>query len=644
MKCQLIQSPPYRPKNRAEEDILRFLCNLPEAYFIYRELMITAEFRDRMEGFEKKQPDYVVVAPEIGVLSIEVKDWNLDRNQYEWKNQYKVAKTRLEDKTSEEIDNPAAQADAYLHALIEQLNKTNVFVSSIVAFPRINRNDFLGKIKNSAALNNPASKFYLDLERTLFKEDLDGHIANPEEWLEKIVRRNKNFHTSNLSQIEAAQRLLLPPLYKIGEYSRRQADKQRLKKLSQEQLDWIFNQDPGKNYLLDVAGSGKTNALISKAIYMVDHPKQGTAPRVLITTYSRNLEINIRRIFNQKVVESPEKTRQHYLDLIKIASLPALMEEIVTSFYNQTMDTYCSHRPPSETTQQYEEHLLEQAEEILDEQPDTFQKFDAIFVDEIQDFTNPFLGILARLARKKDFFFVGDLGQKIYERSYNLARLELITEKLELEKTYKMYRTPRFIAELATRFMLADPATKRELEENGYTETYQFINTLENGADLWQADFPEEELALKALDLINSRSQPGDLLVITSQQRLPRVEEQLRRQGIRCAIGESEAGRQVTLTDFLNVKGLEKEVVLVCGIEDLYERSQLAGLFRDEEVRWREEQLSRRKVYVALTRTLELLYLYYQDGTNPFLQQIIKINAEIQQKRQRGLYGAPVRG
>jgi hypothetical protein len=97
--------------------------------------------------------------------------------------------------------------------------------------------------------------------------------------LEKIVRLHRYFLPSTPAQAEAANRKLLPPLYRIGDYTKRQAAQQRLKKLTQEQLEWIFNQDPRKNYLLDVAGSGKTNALISKALYLVGQASSGAAPQ-----------------------------------------------------------------------------------------------------------------------------------------------------------------------------------------------------------------------------------------------------------------------------------------------------------------------------------------------------------------------------
>jgi superfamily I DNA/RNA helicase len=143
-------------------------------------------------------------------------------------------------------------------------------------------------------------------------------------------------------------------------------------------------------------------------------------------------------------------------------------------------------------------------------------------------------------------------------------------------------------------------------------------------------------------EILSGGYQEDDLLLITSQQKLLLCEASLRKHNIRYNIGESPKGGLVSLTDFMNVKGLEKEIVFVCGIEDLYDRSQANGLFNEEEMRWQEEQLSRRKIYVALTRSLEHLHLYYFDPTNIFLQELVKINRDILQKRQRGLYGISV--
>jgi hypothetical protein len=117
MKCQLIQTDKIGQENQGERAMLAFLKNLPVGYFVYRELQLTDTYRNRMKGFEKKKTEFVVVSPETGLISIEVKDWNLARNVYAWRDQYTIEKRPIGGQP-EEVDNPTVQVNAYLHALM----------------------------------------------------------------------------------------------------------------------------------------------------------------------------------------------------------------------------------------------------------------------------------------------------------------------------------------------------------------------------------------------------------------------------------------------------------------------------------------------------------------------------------------------
>ncbi len=163
MKCQLIQTNKIADGNLGEQEMLAFLRNLPAEHFVYRELQLTPAYRERVKGIKKKQPDFVVISPGTGLLSIEVKDWNLTRNTYEWQDQYRIRVTDRSTGSVREIDNPAAQVDAYLYAFIELVGGLGVFVTSIVAFPRVSRSDFLNRLENIGLLQNPQTRFYLDL-------------------------------------------------------------------------------------------------------------------------------------------------------------------------------------------------------------------------------------------------------------------------------------------------------------------------------------------------------------------------------------------------------------------------------------------------------------------------------------------------
>jgi len=640
MKCQLIQTTKIGQENQGERAMLAFLRNLPTGYFVYRELQVTNTYRKRMKGYKKKKPDFVIISPDTSLISIEVKDWNLDRNVYVWRDQYTMEVRPVGGKTKE-IDNPTAQIDSYLHALRELVSGLNVFVTSILAFPRVSRADFLSNLENLAVLRNPQSRFYLDLDRTLFREDLERYVTCPEQLLVTVAQKHPMFHPSTEKQAQSVNERLLPSVFRIGDFTKRQQNRERLKIITEQQQRWIFGLDRRENYLLDVAGSGKTNALISKAIHIVDQAGAGSLPRILFTTYSGNLETNICRLFEHKIADSPN--RQHYRDAITIRCVPALLETIVTHVLD--MDSIDDYRTPGESQATYEERLKEDVESILRAEPNRFRRFDYVLIDEIQDFDDFYLIVVSHLCRTDNYFFVGDIGQKIYDRTHNLSVLGFVTERVELKKSYKMFRTPRYIAELATRFILGDPLSRRELEEHGYTEIFKSPNRLPILPEVLRSTHPEQEIGERVLVLLDTTFVEKDIMVITSAARLPQVEAALNVAGITTVVGEPEHDvAAITLVDFMNVKGLEKEVVFVTGIEDLYERSKSQYLFDDEGSKRRKELFSRRKIYVALTRPLERLIIYYQNPANRFISELLNINTDITSKRQGASYAIQVRG
>lgn len=629
MRCQWIQTTKIADENKAEREMLAFLQNLPERYFVYRELQLAAAYQERMRGTEKKKPDFVVVSQQTGLISIEVKDWDLINNTYTWQDQYKIQKVSHNGQT-EEIPNPTLQIDAYLHAFIELLSGMNIFVTSLLAFPRLTRASFLNRLQNVAALQNPQSRFYLDLKRVVFHEDIDQYIAQPEKLLLHLVQQDSRYRVSSPQEIERVHRKLLPPAFCVGDFTQRQAHQEKLKMLTEQQQKWIFSLDRRENYLLDVAGSGKTNALISKAIHLVDQAKNGALPNILLTTYNHNLETNIRRIFKHKITTASDPAK--YQRAIHIYCVPALLEKMIADVLGS--DNITDYLSSDESPQAYEDHLRAEVEGILRSEPERFRQYDYVFIDEIQDFDDFYLQVIAHLCKSQNFFFVGDIGQKIYARSHNLARLGLVVERIELKKSYKMFRTPRYIAELATRFILGDSVCRREFEEYGYTEDFRYPNNLQNIAEIIRADHPEEEIANHIKTFLSAAYSQEDIMVIAAERQLDSVGAALQAAGINYTLGESEYGHAVTVVNFMNVKGLEKEVVFIAGIEDLYNRAKPEMIFADEGEKYQEEVFSRRKIYVSLTRSLEQLIVYYRDASNPFIAHLLTINRDITNRRQ----------
>src|SRR5690606_12404366 len=133
---------------------------------------------------------------------------------------------------------------------------------------------------------------------------------------------------------------------------------------------------------------------------------------------------------------------------------------------------------------------------------------------------------------------------------------------------------------------------------HGYRQDTQFASYNDNAAELLRVQDSIPSVVERIQDLLASHCTEDDIMVITSEQRLPAYSAAFEQAGIKFSVGEPKQTGQISLVDFMNVKGLEREIVFVSGIEDLYARQ--GGLFDDPATQLKEERFSRRKIYVAL--------------------------------------------
>jgi AAA domain/Nuclease-related domain len=634
MTCKVVQTQP--PNNAGERRMFAFLKYLPESYWLFSELKLNMAFNSQVDGLREKRPDFVVTGAEVGVVSVEVKEWNLDRYEYRWLNQYEVGRfdRRSGSQIGESVDNPGAQVAAYFHGLKNLIRErlpvfaNELWVTSLLAFPTLTKHEFLNGVQNLDLLTNPQGKFYVDLDRMIFKDQLDHHADHPEKLLEQIVSRDDRFRPASGKAIYKVNETLVPSKFRVGGDAKLQEARQKLKTLSDQQAKWAFRLEAPENYLLDVAGSGKTNVLLSRAIHLVDQAV-GKAPDILITTYSRHLEKSLERILRDKILSDDET---QYTS-IRVLAIPSLLERVVQRAYGDS--AIRQFQDQSSNEESYVNLLLGEVKDVLNDDPARFQIFDYIFIDEIQDFSDAFLRVVKSFARSDRFFFVGDVGQKIYPRHHDLDRLGLTTRRTELEKSFRMYRTPRYIAELATRFILQDIGMQQEFRAHGYTQPFEYSNRLEHGAEFHRSDNPEQEAANQIRKLLETSYVGGEhqILVVASTNRLEACERFLQKEGIACQLGESRSGENVAVVDFSSAKGLEREVVVVLGIEDLYHHETKGALFDDVSEQIDQEALDRRKVYVTLTRPLERLIVYYTDPGHPYVKALCELNERIAEGR-----------
>lgn len=606
--------------NKAEEVMLDCLQRLPDSCYVYRELRIS------LGGPKERKPDFIIVGEELGVICIEVKDWNLDTNKYLWKNQQKIEKESIASGKTEEITNPFSQASDYKYLVRETLRKEctgHVMVDFIVAFPRITKQSFLNKVQDVKIRNSEQSKFMFDPKKTVFNEDLHPDKSIIDVLKARVEDRNR------ISEIAVNEinEVLLPDAYRIDSHQKLVAYRNRLAKISKRQASWIFGLDRKVNYLLDVPGSGKTNALVSRALSLIDLNSENP-PKILLTTYNRNLSRNIEKVLRSKISGSPLENT--YLNSIVILSMPDILNKIYSSAFG--------HDPEKESLT--EDSLREYVQEILISSKTDFKKFDHVFVDEIQDFDNFYILVLKKLCRQESFFFVGDIGQKIYDRDCNLDAIGFPVNECRVDKSFKMYRSPKYVAKLAIDFINKDPLLRYEFTNNGYRDgQIEFVNTLDAAAEIYHVQDSIGEL----LDRVSSMNQglysADDLMIVTSPERLEEVNERLNSRGIKSEIGEPHSTGCVCCVDFLNVKGLERRVVIINRIEDLYSKLDPMNSFDNETDKNLRDSLSRRMIYVAMTRTTEELVILCEDPKNSFVRDLLELNGMILKERERIRFG-----
>ncbi len=473
--------------NKGEEAVLDWLRGLPDSCYVYRELRIS------LSETNERKPDFIVVSKELGVICIEVKDWNLDSNTYIWKNQQVVEKRSIASGKSEEITNPFFQACEYKFLVFETLRKAfigDVSVDFVVAFPRITRQSFLNKVQGVKTNYSEQSRFMFDPGKTLFKEDLQlgKNVAD--------VLKTKTYNRNSVDEatLNKINKVLLPDAYRIDSYHGLIEYRNELERISRQQARWIFGLDKKVNYLLDVPGSGKTNALVSRAISLVKSNPE-SPPKILLTTYNRNLSKNIEKVLKAKISGSPNESA--YLKSIVILSMPDIMKMICS---------FASGCGP-DIDSLSEDALREYVKKILIGRESDFKKFDHIFVDEIQDFDDFYILVLKHLCRQEDFFFVGDIGQKIYERDCNLDLLGFPINECRVEKSFKMYRSPKYVSRLAIDFVNRDPFLRYEFANNGYRDSQiEFANTLDSAAEIYHAQDSVKELLERVADMRDRKS------------------------------------------------------------------------------------------------------------------------------------------
>jgi hypothetical protein len=532
MSAQIIHYdvPFSRDGVRAEKKMLEFLKSLPSDCTVVRECKLIPSFYKKVGGSIQDQPDFIVVGPEIGVVVLEVKDWNIHKNRYEFIDQRKVQKISM-DGNKEELGNPSDQADEYRYAVSELLKNPQVgnglWVSSFVAFPCLIRAEFENRCEGIRK-DNPQQGFIFDPYRTLFLDELNAYRDSPLELLQRYVEEDLKAHRRSIvtytqQQVNAVLSRLVPAEFLVGGLPDYADAENKLATLDKEQREWAFKLTE-KTYLSDVAGSGKTNVLLSRAIYWAKQHITTGGCRILVVTYSKPLREELKRIFQAKIRMDLDKS--YYEQSIDIWDVISLMEEVVKAGMGSlSFEAWRTQQLSSSQENGYiEEALPAKCFDLIDARKNQYQIYDYLLIDEVQDFSTWFLYVtMSLLKNRENIFTVGDIGQKLFDRELEWGEFDIVRQRVEIQSRFLMYRSPQPVAKLAWKFLISDGFLLQDLKEDGYKTDIKPKSPFMSKPMLIPGANEEELLERVLADIQNllCTAHPGQILCIGLKHNLP---------------------------------------------------------------------------------------------------------------------------
>ncbi|MFZ4857855.1 MAG: DEAD/DEAH box helicase [Desulfuromonadaceae bacterium] len=555
------------------------------------------------------EPDFILYNPDVGLIVFEVKDWAIDQII-----DVSPKKFRLLLGSKEQVKtNPHEQAKGYVHNLLgciesdgrlvsrdsKTYGKSKIPISYGVVFPNINSFEYREKIPSDGII--PFAKIF-------FWDDIQDHseLCDPsgKPFLDAIRERFEPKFPCHISHHELKLlRQLLYPTIRVNTIERGPQDELKnheynVKLLDHHQETIARRFDGGHRLISGPSGCGKTLVLIHQAGFLKKY--NPAVKRILFLCYNVTLVNYIRRLLAaQGLPLGPEGVEVlHFYELCERLTGDKVLHE------NQDRDYY--------------KIVTEDA--IAKELPESLC-YDAILVDEGQDFSNEMLQVVMKfLNRKTNFLTIAlDEGQNLYgqKRVWSNVGIHIKGRKRQLNV---IYRNTKEIAEFANRFrygskdpgegtnqqhaLFADPRIS-----NGPCPVLEQFNDIDKVIDsvakeikslVDSGTFPLSEIAvmytMKKSGKEGGQSIPE--LLATALDRCGILNKWLS-EDYRAKRSHDITANSVTITTIHSAKGLDFACVFLIGLDAL-----------EPGERWAQEQIDS-LAYVGITRARYQLEIPY---------------------------------
>ena len=440
------------PPTKGELHLLNFLKNnYNDEYEVY--------FNPYMNG---DRPDIIIMRKNGGVFIIEVKDWDLSSYSLNEKKQWIVNHNKAITKS------PIQQVLKYKENLYD-LHVPNLLEkkSKILNIGNLYAVQFIFIMHNKRTYRIIGRD---DLEKEKFDEILKKRHINGE----------KPSYLFTQELYESFSRLLNPPIHL----------KEQGKPISysQEQQRIIYSQNKIQK-IKGVVGSGKTTILVARAVETYKRIlKETDNPKILILTFNITLKNYIHDKLNQVPGEFEWKSFDilNYHSLINFILNNIEIDIIIDNVQKEYISVYLDEK--------YYSNI-----QLFKENKNKIQKYDAILIDEIQDYKYEWFEILKKYILKEngEYILFGDEKQNIYARETEDKKVKTnIPGAFNLLK--QCYRSDQKVKELAILFQKEIYKDKYDIDDFDKKEDVQLSFEFEKYGSI-NYMFLENTLNLSAL-------------------------------------------------------------------------------------------------------------------------------------------------
>ena len=580
-----------------ERKAFAVLQQLPDDVIVYYEPVLAERY-----------PDFIVILPSVGLLVIEVKGWY--PNAIERADNTEViisARGRRE-----VCKHPVRQARDYKFQLMD-VARRHPETGALLERSGPHEGKFVFPFGHIAILNN-CTREQLE-ERGLSNLFPPGRVFARDEFeavaasLDTVDRLMTGFDPwwpfEPLSERQiAVLRAIIHPEIVISPAAEGEAKAPpSLKVLDLRQERNAHLVGDGHRIIYGVAGSGKTVILVARARLVAGDP----AKRVLILCYNRVLASHLHGLFT------------------------AATNVTCLNFHQWGVQRNGIAFDKNEDEEAFGARLLERLERGAGDA----QRYDAVFIDEAQDFPQSWIQC-ARLALKEpddgDLLIVGDGSQSLYRRrSYTWAQAGVnaagrtINRRLDLDKNY---RNTREILKVAAAFVEGDGAPDDPESRLQIIRPDPAI-ALRSGPlpEMVVASTVDDEMRMaadKVAAWLEQGLKPADIAVLYRANANPTgwVSGLARLISGRTATYRPSDGFKdpsgVRITTMHAAKGLQWRAVLVM-------RADTVPFTPDRDAdKDEQERLERGLMYVAMTRAEDLL-AFTRSTSNGFAAQIERL-------------------